>query len=336
MAGATDRPELVAAVSNAGGLGSTGVAYMEPEAVRQRIRDIRALTDRPFGVNLFMPVTGDMSAEKIAAARVLLAPLRAQFGLADGETELGMPDFEAQLAVILEEKPAVLSFTFGCPTVAQIAAVKAAGIVAVGTSTTVPEALVLQAAGVDAIVAQGAEAGAHRGSFLAPFADSMVGLMALVPGIVDRVTLPVIAAGGIMDGRGIAAAMMLGAAGVQLGTAFLVSTESGASQSWKDAILELDSDRTCVTPVYSGRPARGIGNRMIEILAPHVDELPGFPAMNGLTRAIRSAAGRSGDKDAQALWAGQAAALARAMSAGDLVRILSDEAGRRLDEGFRG
>jgi nitronate monooxygenase len=336
MAGETDRPELAAAVSNAGGLGSTGVAYLQPEAIRQRIHAIRALTDRPFGVNLFVPFASDMSAAKIARARALLAPLRGAYGLEDTPAVATMPDFEAQLAVVLEEKPAVLSFTFGCPTAEQVRRVKDAGIVAVGSATTVPEAQALATAGVDAVVAQGAEAGAHRGSFLAPFADSLIGLMALVPAMVDRVKVPVIAAGGIMDGRGIAAALMLGAAGVQLGTAFLVSAESGASESWKNAILNLDSDRTQVTPVYSGRPARGIRNRMMEILSPHAEELPGFPAMNSLTRAIRGAAAKGGDLDAQSLWAGQAAPPARAMPAGDLLRILSEETGRRLDEGFRG
>ena len=336
MAGETDRPELVAAVSNAGGLGSTGVAYLQPEAIRARIRAVRALTDRPFGVNLFLPVAADMSAKRIARARQLLALLRADYDLPDSPAMTAMPDFGAQLAVVLDEKPPVLSFTFGCPTPGQIAQVKAAGIVAVGSATTVPEALALEAAGVDAIVAQGAEAGAHRGTFLAPFDDSLIGLMALVPAMVDRVNVPVIAAGGIMDGRGIAAALMLGAAGAQLGTAFLVSTESGASESWKNAILSLDSDRTRVTSVYSGRPARGIRNRMMEILIPHAEELPGFPAMNSLTRAIRSAAAIGGDPGAQSLWAGQAAPLARGVAAGELLRTLSEETGRRLDEGFRG
>ncbi len=336
MAGEPDRPELAAAVSNAGGLGMAGLAYLQPEAIRQRIRAVRALTDRPFGVNLFAPVTTDMAPEKIARARELLAPLRADYGVEDAPAITTMPDFEAQLTAVLDENPAVISFTFGCPTPEQIGRIKAAGIVLVGSATTVPEAIVLEAAGVDAIVAQGAEAGAHRGTFLAPFADSLIGLMALIPAMVDRVRVPVIAAGGIMDGRGIAAALMLGATGVQLGTAFLVSDESGASESWKKAILNLDSDRTQVTSIYSGRAARGIRNKMMRILTPYAEELPGFPAMNSLTRAIRGAAAKSGDSDAQSLWAGQAAPLARPMPAGDLLRILSDETDRRLDEGFRG
>jgi nitronate monooxygenase len=336
MAGETDRPELAAAVSNAGGLGSTGVAYLQPEAVRQRLRDIRRLTDRPFGVNLFAPAPTDNAPGKLARARELLAPWRARYGTDDVPPTLAMPDFDAQFAVVIEEKPAVLSFTFGCPTKEQVSAAKAAGIVVAGTATTVPEAEAFAAVGVDVIVAQGAEAGAHRGSFLAPFADSMIGLMALVPSILAAVDLPVIAAGGIMDGRGIAAALMLGAGGAQLGTAFLVTDESGASPSWKNAILGLDSDQTQVTRIFSGRPARGIRNAMMKNLESHVEELPGFPAMNGLTRAIRGAAAKAGDSDAQSLWAGQGAPLARAMFAGELLRVLSSETAQRLNEGYQG
>jgi nitronate monooxygenase len=336
MAGETDRAELAAAVSNAGGLGSAGVAYLQPEGVRTRLRDIRRLTDRPFGVNLFAPVVSDITPEKVDRARVLLASWRARFGLENDIPPLTMPDFDAQLAVVLEERPAVLSFTFGCPTEQQVAAAKAVGIVVAGTATTVPEAEALAAVGVDVIIAQGAEAGAHRGSFLAPFTESQVGLMALVPAILARVKQPVLAAGGIMDGRGIAAALMLGASGVQLGTAFLVSHECGASASWKNAILGLDSDRTQVTQIFSGRPARGIRNAMMKNLEPYAEELPGFPAMNGLTRAIRGAAAKAGDTDAQSLWAGQGAPLARALPAGDLLRLLSSEAEARLNEGFQG
>jgi nitronate monooxygenase len=336
MAGETDRPELAAAVSNAGGLGSTGVAYLQPDSVRARILDIRRLTDRPFGVNLFALAPMDNAAEKIARARDLLAPWRTRYGADDVPPTPAMPDFDAQLAVVIEEKPAVLSFTFGCPTEQQVAAAKARGIVVAGTATTVPEAVAFAAVGVDVIVAQGAEAGAHRGSFLAPFAESLVGLVALVPSILARVNLPVIAAGGIMNGAGIAAALMLGASGAQLGTAFLVTDESGASPSWKNAILGLDSDQTQVTRIFSGRPARGIRNAMMKHLEPYAEELPGFPAMNGLTRAIRSAAAKAGDSDAQSLWAGQGAPLARAMPAGALLRTLSSETATRLNEGFQG
>jgi nitronate monooxygenase len=333
MAGETDRPALTAAVSAAGGLGSIGAAYDQPDAIRAKIRAVRAITDRPFAVNLFTPVAGDATPEKVARARSLLAPWRERYHLADDLPALTMPQFDDQLAVIMEERVPVASFTFGRPAAAQIAALKSAGCVIVGTATTVPEAEMLAADGVDAIVAQGAEAAAHRGSFLAPVEDSLVGLMALVPAMTDRVTVPVIAAGGIMDGRGIAAAIMLGAQGVQLGTAFLTSPESGASAAWKTIVMAQTADQTCVTRVYSGRPARGIRNLYRQELEPHESELPGFPAMNALTRAIRGAAGKAGDTEPLSLWAGQGAPLAREIPAGALVGVLAEETIDRLKQG---
>jgi nitronate monooxygenase len=213
---------------------------------------------------------------------------------------------------------------------------KQAGIVVVGTATTVPEAIRLEEDGVDAIAAQGAEAGAHRGSFLAAFENSMVGTMALVPAMVDSVRVPVIAAGGIMDGRGIAAALMLGAAGVQLGTAFLACPECGASEAWKKKLLEQQADATEITRAFSGRPARGIRNRFMAEIGARQGELPAFPALNSLTRGIRGAAAKQGDPEALSLWAGQGAPLARQLPAAELLRTLIDETSKRLDEGFQG
>ncbi len=337
MAGETDRPELTAAVSNAGGLGSIDAAYLQPDAVRERIRAVRALTGRPFAVNLFVPPGGAAAApEQVARGKQLLKPWRDRYGVPEDDPPLTLPDFDAQFATVLAEKPAVFSFTFGRLAADKMRALKAAGIVVVGTATTVPEAEQLEADGVDAIVAQGAEAGAHRGSFLAPVEESLVGLMALVPAMVDRVKVPVIAAGGIMDGRGIAAALMLGAMGVQLGTAFLPAPESGAPEAWKKAVLTAKADATSVTRVFSGRHARGIRNGMMTDLEKVAQELPPFPVTNALTRGIRGAAGKAGDAEGLSLWAGQGAPLARAMPAGDLLRALSAETGLRLDEGYQG
>jgi len=337
MAGEASTPALCAAVSEAGGLGSRGAAYATPAAIRDMIRAVRALTRRPFAINLFAPA-GQVPSDpaRIDAARALLAPWRAKYGVADEPPALTMPDFDAQLAVVIEEKPAVLSFTFGALPPAQIATLKAAGITVVGTATNVPEAERLEADGVDAIVAQGGEAGAHRGTFIGAFEDSLVGLMALVPAMVDRVRVPVIAAGGIMDGRGIAAALMLGATGVQLGTAFLAAPESGASALWKQALLAQRADATRVTRAFSGRAARGIRNRFMEEVGAHEAALPGFPALNSMTRGIRGAAAKAGDADALSLWAGQGAPLARALPAAELLSKLVDETSRRLDEGFQG
>lgn len=336
MAGEASTPELAAAVSNAGGLGSLGAAYSQPSAIRDMIRATRALTPRPFGVNLFIPSGESPDSAKVAQAWTALAPWRDRYGVADALPSLALPDFDAQLAVVTEEKPPVFSFAFGTLPGPRIAALKAAGIVVVGTATTVPEAERLEADGVDAIVAQGAEAGAHRGTFLGAFDDSLVGLMALVPAMVDRVRVPVIAAGGIMDGRGVAAALMLGATAVQLGTAFLVAAESGASTAWKQSVLAQTADATRITRAFSGRAARGISNRFMAEIGSRQDELPGFPALNYLTRGIRAAAAKAGDAEALSLWAGQGAPLARPMQAGELVRLLIEETSRRLDEGFQG
>ena len=336
MAGEASTPALAAAVSNGGGLGSLGAAYSSPDAIRQMIRATRALTDKPFAINLFVidPVTADPA--KVTAARAVLEPWRARYGVADDVPGLALPDLDVQLQAIIEERPAGFSFAFGALSPDRIAALKQAGIIVVGTATTVPEAIRLEADGVDAIAAQGAEAGAHRGSFLDAFENSMVGTMALVPAIVDRVKVPVIAAGGIMDGRGIAAALMLGAAGVQLGTAFLTCPECGASEAWKGALLAQKADATQVTRAFSGRPARGIRNRFMAEIGARQAELPGFPALNSLTRGIRGAAAKAGDAEALSLWAGQGAPLARRLPAGELLRTLIDETSRRLDEGFQG
>ena len=208
MAGEASKPALAAAISNAGGLGNLGCGYMTPQAVRDTIRAIRAATDRPFGINLFMPMKWTADPQKMAAYRDELAAAHAALGIAEPQTPDRFEEsFAEQLAVVLEEAPPVFSFTFGMPKPEEIAALKARGIFIVGTATTVAEAKALEAAGVDAIVAQGAEAGGHRGSFLAPVERSMIGTMALVPQIVSAVRLPVIAAGGIADGRGVAAAL---------------------------------------------------------------------------------------------------------------------------------
>ena len=337
MAGEASTPALAAAVSNGGGLGSLGAAYSSPDAIRQMIRATRVLTDKPFAINLF--VTASMTADpaKVSAARSILAPWRDRYGVPDDlPPGLSLPDLDAQLQVIIEERPAVFSYAFGALARDRIAALKQAGIIVVGTATTVPEAMRLEADGVDAIAAQGAEAGAHRGSFLGAFENSMVGTMALVPAMVDRVKIPVIAAGGIMDGRGIAAALMLGAAGVQLGTAFLACPECGASAAWKKALLDQRADSTEVTRAFSGRPARGIRNRFMAEIGARQAELPGFPALNSLTRGIRGAAAKAGDAEALSLWSGQGAPLARQLPAAGLLKTLIDETARRFDEGFQG
>jgi len=325
MAGSTP-PALVAAVSNAGGLGSLGAALLPPEELRRAIGEIRRLTDKPFNVNLFAwrePDRPDPTA--VAAVVAALAPYRDRVGLPD-DAVLPLPPslerlLEGQLAVVCDEAVPIFSFTFGIPPLDKV---QATGAVIMGTATTVEEAVALEQAGVDVVVAQGAEAGGHRGGFLAPFDASMVGTLALVPQVVDRVGVPVVASGGIMDGRGIAAALALGAQGAQLGTAFLACPESGAHPVHRSALSRSSDTGTCITDVYSGRPARAIRTTLIRDL----ETLPGpleFPLQYARTGPIHYAAAEAGDEDLMFLLAGQAAGLTRPLPAAELVEILARE-----------
>jgi nitronate monooxygenase len=233
--------------------------------------------------------------------------------------------FDEQFEAVLEERPPIFSFTFGMPSPVQIAALKKRGIAVAGTATTVEEARQLANAGVDAIAAQGAEAGAHRGSFAAPFEESMVPLATLVRKICACVALPVIASGGIMDGRDIDAALGLGAAAVQLGTAFLPCPESGAPTAYKSALLNAKKDITVITRAFSGRPARSLTNAFITMVAGKEHAILPFRQQNDLTRPMRNAAGQHGVADYISLWAGQGVARSRALPAAELVKTLIKE-----------
>jgi nitronate monooxygenase len=326
MAGSGGTPELAAAVSNAGGLGAWGGGYSKPEEIAAAIRRIRQLTSRPFNINLF---AGGYGADHQIDPRPMLelvAAAHAKLGLPPPVLPPVPPNpFDAQLEAVLEERPPVFSFTFGIPSSAQIAALKQRGIAIAGTATTVEEARRLARAGVDAIAAQGAEAGAHRGSFAASFADCMVPLAVLVREIRASVTLPVIASGGIMDGRDLAAASKLGAEAALLGTAFLPCPESGAPPVYKRALLEAKTDTTVITRAYSGRPARGLTNAFIAMVAGKEDSILPFRQQNDLTRPMRNAAGQQGIPDFISLWAGQGVARSRALPAADLVAALVSE-----------
>ncbi|MGB8956287.1 MAG: nitronate monooxygenase, partial [Tumebacillaceae bacterium] len=258
MAGGSTTPQLVAAVSNAGGLGQLGAGYMTPQAIREAIQEIRRLTDRPFAVNLFVNEIPEANAAEVEKVQGLMRKYREELNLPEPAplTKYG-ERYQEQLQVILEERVALFSFTFGMPTAAEMEELRSAGILTCGTATTVAEAVALEAHGVDLICGQGHEAGGHRGTFRLEAERSLVGTMALIPQIVDAVKVPVIAAGGIMDGRGVAAALMLGAGAAQLGTAFLTVEESGAHAVYKKAILESTDDSTSLTQAFSGRHARG-------------------------------------------------------------------------------
>lgn len=327
MAGGSDGPALAGAVSAAGGLGSLGAAYLTPEQIGEAARAVRARTNSAFAINLFVPTPPPPAFDPAAALR-RVAPFHADLGLpAPVPPSAQGIDFAAQLAAALASGAQVLSFTFGILPSDAIAAARARGMLLVGTATTVEEALALERAGVDAIVAQGSEAGGHRGTFAGPFEAAMIGTMALVPQVVDAVRLPVVAAGGIMDGRGVAAALALGAVAAQLGTAFLTCDEAGAPPAFKAAILAAREDGTRVTRAFSGRPARGIVNRFMDAIdGPESaqDILP-FPVQNALTRPLRTAAAKAGRAEFLSLWAGQGVRLARKQPAADLVERLAAE-----------
>jgi nitronate monooxygenase len=240
--------------------------------------------------------------------------------------------FEDQLEVVLEERVPVFSFTFGSLGPELIGRLKENGTAVVGTATTVREGLRLEEDGVDVVVAQGSEAGGHRGTFLGDFKDALIGTMALVPQMVDALAIPVVASGGIMDGRGLAAALVLGAEAAQMGTAFLACKESGAHPEFKRAVLKAAEDETAVTRAFSGRAARGVKNRFLIEVGTHEEELPPFPVQNTLTKDIRAAAQKQDRPEFMSLWSGQAPRLARPTSAAELVRSVAEGAEVALRE----
>jgi nitronate monooxygenase len=325
MAAVSTAP-LAAAVSGAGGLGSIGAATMSPAAVAAEIDGVRARTDRPFAINFFVhqPPRGDDAAA--ARMRARLEPYRQAAGADEFPALVPPPPFGPEtLEVVLAKRPPVVSFHFGLPDAEAVAALRAAGIRLLASATTVAEARQLEARGVDAVIAQGLEAGGHRGTFAPPFWEGEIGTMALVPQVVDAVSVPVIAAGGIADGRGVAAALMLGAAGAQLGTAFLGCPEAVLDPLYRRTLGEPRAARTRLTTVLSGRPARAIVTSFLEDLAGEEGRTLEFPIQRVLTSHLARAAAGRGDVELQAMWAGQAAPLIRPQPAAALVERLAQE-----------
>ncbi len=326
MAGSTT-PELAAAVTNSGGLGSLGCAFLDADAFLDQCSTVRTTTNGAHNVNFFVHQEPREDTRRGEATRALLAPYYEEYGLGEvPAAKASHPTFgKAQLDAVLEARPPVVSFHFGLPDEASLSAVKEAGLIVLGSATTVAEARELEARGVDAVIAQGFEAGGHRGTFAPPYEAGHVGTMALVPQVADAVEVPVIAAGGIGDGRGIAAALALGAEAVQLGTAFLTCPESAAHARYREALTEARDDRTRLTEAFSGRPARGIENRYMVEMSGHEDAFPDFPILNTLTGPLRKASAEAGDGEFMSLWAGQAAALSRSLPAAELVERLARE-----------
>ena len=328
MAGAMDA-DLVAAVSAAGGLGSLPCAMLSPVQIRQEVERIRAQTPRPINLNFFCHVAPALNNAREVAWRERLAPYYRELAIdpaAPVPTSNRAPFDDALCEVVLELKPKVVSFHFGLPAPALLQRVKRENFVVLSSATTVQEARWLAEHGVDGVIAQGAEAGGHRGMFLTDDIAAQVGSLALVPQIVDAVDVPVIAAGGITDARGIAAAFALGAAAVQVGTAFLHCPEAKISKPHRAALQSAQADGTALTNLMTGRPARGFFNRIMRDIGPVNAVAPEFPLAAGALAPLRAKAEAMGSGDFSPLWSGQAAALGRAMPAGELTRQLAAEA----------
>jgi nitronate monooxygenase len=313
-------PALAAAVSNAGGLGSLGLGMSTVAQARQLITETRALTERPFNVNLFCHQPAERDAEREAAWLRNLAPLFAQVG-AEPPAALA-----ALQSLILELRPSIVSFHFGLPPESYLTALREAGIRTLATATNQREAAIVEAAGIDAIVAQGIEAGGHRGMFDLGAEDERLSTAVLVRLLARQTRLPIIAAGGIMDGAGIRAALSLGAAGAQLGTAFILCPESAANASYRANLKSERAQVTRLTPVLSGRPARGMVNRLIRHGEAPGSPLPAaYPVAYDATRQLSAAAAQQGNHEFTAQWAGQGAPLARELHAAELVSTLMAE-----------
>ncbi|MEU3981210.1 nitronate monooxygenase [Streptomyces sp. NPDC026672] len=326
MAGGVSLPQLAAAVSEAGGLGFLAAGYKTADGMYQEIKQLRGLTGRPFGVNLFMPQSEQADPAAVEVYSHQLAGEAAWY-----ETELGDPDsgrddgYDAKLAVLVDDPVPVVSFHFGVPTREVVDSLHRVGTFTLVTATTAEEALAVQRSGADAVIAQGAEAGGHQGTHrdIAENDGSSVGLLSLVAQIRETVEIPVVAAGGIMRGGQIAAVLAAGASAAQLGTAFLATPESGAAAAHKDALTNPLFTRTALTRAFSGRPARGLVNRFMREHGPYAPAA--YPEVHHLTSPLRKAAAKGGDAQGMALWAGQGHRMARDLPAARLVEVLTAE-----------
>jgi nitronate monooxygenase len=329
MAGVST-PALAAAVSNAGGLGSIGVGAATPDHAREMIRAVRAATDGPFNVNVFCHRPAVADADREAAWLERLAPVFARYGAEPPpkcrEIYRSFVEDDAMLAMLVEERPKVVSFHFGLPSQDPIDALRAVGIALFATATNIQEGQALASAGVDAVVAQGYEAGGHRGIFDPELPDKQLGTLALTRLLVSSLDIPVISAGGIMDGAGIAACLVLGASAAQLGTAFIACPESSADAGFRAALLGPASRHTVMTSAISGRPARCLSNHFTELgCQADLWAIPAYPIAYDAGKALHAAASAAGEYGYGAQWAGQGAPLARSLPAAMLMAELRSE-----------
>jgi len=326
MAGGHTTPALVSAVSNAGALGGFGAAVLAPEAITDGIAQIRKATDKPFVVNLFVldPIQAD--EQVIARAQDRLAAARKALNLPKPTTPTSFfEDNQAQIQAALDAAPPAVSFTFEIPDDAILRAFKKAGSIIIGTATNVKEAQAWEKAGADALCIQGIEAGGHRGTIPRISDERDIGIMTLIPDVAHAISIPFVAAGGIMDGHALRAAIELGAHGAQIGTAFLCCDESGTPEHWKNALRNAGPDSTEITRAFSGRPARALRTAFAKAWREHPEDIAPYPIQNTLTRDIRKAAATQHQPDYFSYWSGQGVSRTRPMPAQKLIQTFIDE-----------
>ncbi len=327
---------LTVAVSEAGGLGSFGAHHLDGDGIREVASALRARSTRPFALNLWLPFEGSEDPQLDDAAfaghAAVLAPFYEELGLPlPARPAHFSPPFDEQMEAVLEVRPAAFSFVYGVPEPWILERCRALGIATIGAATTPDEAIALDRAGVDMIVASGMEAGGHRVSFLRAAEDSLTGSLSLLPQVVDAVRAPVIAAGGIADARGLVAALALGAQAVQIGTAFLACEESSANALHRARLFSDSARQTALTRAYSGRLARGMVNALMQRLQPQAHRLAPYPVQSWLTGAMRASALAQGRDDLMSLWAGQSAPLLRHRTAAALMAALVADTQRMVD-----
>jgi len=326
MAGGATTPELIATVSNKGGLGSLAAGYMMPDDIRLTIRKIKTLTNKPFSVNLFIPEKHHADDNQMDQAKnaVQLSCPELNFSIPSIKPPY-TPPFEDQMNIILEEKIPILSFTFGILSDDWIEILRKKGIKLIGTATSLAEAKCLDESGIDAIVAQGSEAGGHRGTFIGNAENALMNLSSLISALVNGVNIPIIAAGGIVDAKGIIGALTLGASAVQMGTAFLCCPESGIHPLYKKLLLSLSHDNTTLTRAFSGKLARGIKNKFITRMESYKNNILDYPIQNALTNTMRKEAIKQNNTDFMSMWAGQSAYLCKELFAEKLIEQLDND-----------
>jgi nitronate monooxygenase len=313
-------PAMVVAASHAGGIGSLAASNLNPAALRRVIAEMReALGKKPFNINLFVLEPAHPEAAEVTRAIGQLAAYRAELGLPEQSVPAQWAeDFSAQFEILVEAAPPIASFTFGILSATQCAQLKARGVKVIGTATTLAEAKAWVGIGADAVIASGFESGGHRGTFIRPVEESLIGTLALTSACIHALDVPVIAAGGIGDGRAVAAVLALGAAAAQMGTAFLLSDESAISAPWRAELIGKSCDDSRLTRAFSGRFARGLENRFQREM--EGKEVPAYPIQNALTQELRAANAKAGRSDMLSLWAGQGVHAIRAGKTGDLIQ----------------